>query len=210
MKRKYIFYIFLFTGLFGSIDLAEAQTVYGFRIGATLGTLSGSFGAEPSSSVGLVAGSFAHYALRNDFGAQVEVLYSQKGAQFEATTIEGEPFERTLQATYLEIPVLLTYSPRLSTSIGPVLYAGAAVGFEISEQIHERLGDFEQTQGSDDLTSPDLGVVVGLDVQLPVGSLDALLGARYTSGLRDLASPEAAVGAEVFTRTFALTVGFLF
>src|SRR5690606_28043562 len=102
----------------------EAQTVYGFRIGASVGTLSGTFasGSEPTSTAGLVAGSFVRYALRNDFGLQVEVLYSQKGARFDAVTVEGDPFERTLQATYVEVPVLVTYAPLSSTSMSPLLY----------------------------------------------------------------------------------------
>lgn len=211
MHVKSLMFVLLFVALCTTRSV-EAQTVYGFRIGASVGTLSGTFasGSEPTSTAGLVAGSFVRYALRNDFGLQVEVLYSQKGARFDAVTVEGDPFERTLQATYVEVPVLVTYAPLSSTSMSPLLYLGGAVGFEISEQVHEQLGDFRQTQGSNDLTSPDVGLMLGTEVQFDLGTLDALLGIRYTLGLRDLARPDAAAGAEAFTRTFALTVGFLF
>lgn len=211
MHVKSLMFVLLFVALFAPRSV-EAQTLYGFRIGPSVGTLSGTFagGAEPSSTTGLVAGSFVRYALRNDFGVQVEVLYSQKGGRFEARTAEGEPFERTLQATYVEVPLLVTFAPLAHAPMRPLLYVGGAVGFEISEQIHEQLGDFRQTQKSDDLSSPDVGLVLGADVQFALGALDALLGARYTLGLRDLARPDAAEGAEAFTRTFALTVGFLF
>lgn len=213
MRCKCVFFALLFLSIFNSTDIVRAQTVYGFRIGANVGTLSGTFvEAGPESSVGLVAGSFVRYALRNDLGVQVEVLYSQKGAQFEATTIEGEPFERMLRATYLEIPILLTYAPAPYASLSPVIYGGGAVGFEIGEQVRERLEGFEQTQESDVLTSPDLGLLVGADVQFSLGLLDALVGVRYTHGLRDLVDPDAATrpDSEAFTRTFAVTVGFLF
>ncbi len=211
MHVKSFIFVLLFAGLYPARS-AEAQTVYGFRIGPSVGTLSGTFadGAEPAAATGLVAGSFVRYALRNDFGVQVEVLYSQKGARFDAMTAEGDPFERTLRTTYLEVPVLVTFEPLPHTPMRPLLYVGGAVGFEISEQLHEQLDDFRQTQKSDDLTSPDVGLVLGADVQFALGMLDALLGVRYTLGLRDLASPDAVEGAEASTRTFALTVGFLF
>lgn len=193
---------------------AWGQTAYGFRIGANASTFSGTFAgeAEPERTLGLVAGSFARYALRNDLGFQVELLYSQKGAQFERTTTQGDAYEQTLQVTYLEVPVLVTYAPIPFGSLRPVLYGGGAIGFVISEQLRERLDDFEQTQESDALTSPDLGLVVGADVLFSLGALNALVGVRYTHGLRDLVNPETAtrLDSEAYTRTVGLTLGFLF
>jgi len=211
MHVKSLMFVLLFVALCTTRSV-EAQTVYGFRIGASVGTLSGTFasGSEPVSTTGLVAGSFVRYALRNDFGVQVEALYSQKGARFGAVTDEGTPFERTLQLTYLEVPLLVTFAPLPHAPLRPLLYAGGAIGFEIGEQIRERLDDFSQTQGSDDLVSPDFGLMLRADVQLPLGTLDALLGVRYTLGLRDLSRPDAGAGAQAYTRTFALTVGFYF
>lgn len=213
MRVKPFIFMVVFAALYPTQSV-EAQTVYGFRIGANVGTLSGTFRSEagPASGTGLVAGSFVRYALRNDFGVQVEVLYSQKGARFEAVTLGSEPFEQTLQVTYLELPFLLTYMPLPYVSLRPVLYAGGAVGFEIGEQIREQLEGFEQTQKSNVLRSPDFGLLVGADVQFSLGLLDALVGVRYTHGLRDLVDPQAATrpDSEAFTRTFALTVGFLF
>jgi hypothetical protein len=207
---KYLYTLILYIAIIGASAPVLAQTTYGFRIGANVGTLSGTFADEPSSALGLVAGSFVHSALRNDLGLQFEVLYSQKGARFEPTSVLGERFERRIQGTYLEIPLLLAYAPSWRSSLRPVLYAGGAVGFEISERIRDRLGSFEQSEESDDLRSPDLGAVLSLDLVVPAGSLDALLGLRYTHGLRDLANPDVGPETEVFSRTFAVTVGFLF
>lgn len=207
---KYIATIIL---LICSTATIRAQTVYGFRVGANLATLDGNFGeaAEPDSYTGLVAGSFTRFALRGGLGVQVEVLYSQKGARFERD-IAGTTVEQTLVVTYLEVPVLLTYTVPLAYRNAPLLYVGPAVGFEIGEHIRQRAGELEQTESSDDLTSPDLGVLVGADVPLSLGALDALLGIRYTYGLTDLVNPESATdpAAEFSNRVLALTVGFLF
>lgn len=199
--------------LVSSAVSVQAQTVYGFRIGANFATLNGDFGeaAEPESYTGLIAGSFTRFALRRGLGVQVEVLYSQKGARFERE-IAGVPVEQTLLATYLEIPVLLTYTVPIAYRNAPLLYAGPALGFEIREYTRQSTGELEQTESSDVLTSPDLGLMVGVDVPISLGALDALLGLRYTYGLRDLVNRDTATRpeSEAFTRTFAATVGFLF
>ena len=48
-------------------------------------------------------------------------------------------------------------------------------------------------------------------MQFSLGALEALVGARYTHGLRDLVNRDTAMrpDSEAFTRTFGLTVGFL-
>lgn len=214
MKNKNKIYIYLIAVILCFLDAfsVRAQTVYGFRIGANVSTFGGDFAdaGAPESRTGLIAGSFTRFALRNEFGVQFEVLYSQKGARFEEP--DTSAVEVTLEAIYLEIPVLLTYTVPLSPAVSPILYAGPAVGFEISERIRQRVGEFEQSESSDDLTSPDLGLLLGADVTLPLGGLDALLGVRYTYGFTDLANPERIADPEVrlSNRVLAVTLGFLF
>ena len=186
-----------------------AQTTYGFRIGVNIASLDGNFesSVNPESTVGLLAGSFAKTALRNDFAVQVEVLYSTKGARFNAME---EALERTLQLVYLDVPMALAYTPPLDTALRSTVYAGPFVGFELSERVVLSSADVELSETSDAYRSPDVGLLVGFDVEAGLGDLDVMVGARYTHGLRNLVENDGGSDSAVRTRTLAFTVGFLF
>ena len=189
---------------------ACSQTTYGFRIGANRAVLATDpvSTAPPEPVLGLVAGSFIRLALRDEFALQVEALYSVKGAQL-GTEGEGSP-ELDLQVVYLEVPVLISYAIPFTGSVRPSLHVGPSIAFELSERVQQTLGGFSQSQAVNELTSPDLGIVVGGEVHFEVGGLDALAGLRYTHGLRNIAEVTQSESAEVRTRTLALTLGFLF
>ena len=187
----------------------QAQTSYGFRIGANSSTIDGNFDTSkaPEPLLGLVAGSYVHYNLRSNFGFQFEVLYSGKGVTLPE--FQTPDSESSLQVVYLEVPVLLTYDFEISNTLVPSLHVGPVIAFEISERLFDRVDGFEQSQSSAALRSPDYGLVAGLDVHFNLLNLDMLAGARYTHGLRNLAQSDRNVAAEARTRTLALTLGFL-
>ena len=195
--------------LLGS-GVALGQTSYGFRIGANVSTLSGEGFAlgSPSPATGLVAGSFTRYALRSGMGIQLEVLYSTKGARFEDSELIGRDVD--VQVVYLETPVLFTYAPPLSTNLRPLLTVGPALGFELSERIVQASDGLSQSERSESLASPDLGVAFGGEVQFELSGLDGSLGARYTLGLRNLAENETNAALRASNRSLSFTVGFLF
>lgn len=191
----------------------KAQSAYGFRIGANLATIEQEFVLVNGSSVvsdntesvwGLVAGSYVQFDLRGGLGAQVEILYSTKGITIP--DLRAPNSETTIQAIYIETPVLLTYEVDWGSSVVPAFHVGPALAFEISERLVDRLEGFEQSQSSQSLRSPDLGLAFGFDVRFDLVSLDALAGFRYTQGLLNLAETE---GNEASVRTLAFTIGFL-
>lgn len=186
-----------------------AQSSYGFRIGANIARLDGTFrsSADPEPLLGLVAGSYVDYELRNEFGIQLEVLYSSKGVTLPA--LQTPDSESALQATYLEVPLLLTYDLALGTSTVASFHVGPALAFEISERLFDRVDGFEQSQSSSSLKSPDIGAAVGVDLHLNLFSLDMLVGTRYTHGLRELAQSEGSDSASAKSRVLSFTVGFL-
>ncbi len=187
-----------------------AQNTFGVRAGVSAATLTGDFfsadGAE--QRVGLVVGIYGAIPLRYGFMLQPEILYTQKG--FKPTdSVSVSDTEPTVELTYIEMPVLLKYPVYLgSLRLDP--YAGPFVGFELSERLRiDEVGDGTSEQ-TDNLVSPDAGFMIGSDLNLSLGTLEVVLGARYARGVRNLLEPSVAAegrSSSVLTSTFSLFVG---
>lgn len=112
-------------------------------------------------------------------GVQPEISYAARGANFDIGVVQG-----SYDVRYLAVAL----APRLSYSAGrlaPYVLAGPELGFLLGGDIVDGAGNV--TDISDDFTSTDLGLVLGLGADVPVSSRGAfVLELRATLSLRSI------------------------
>jgi hypothetical protein len=158
---------------------------FGIRAGLNLASVNGddaSFdNVSPENRVAFSGGLFAGIRVTPNFLIQPEVLYTEKGARYEAAGEEAE-----IRLDYVEVPVLL--KGRFgSGGVKPIAFVGPAVAFKVSGKA-EFQGEEEDIE---DVKSVDIGIVFGAGLDLAVGSGAFTIDARYTLGLTTFAdSPD--------------------
>jgi hypothetical protein len=144
------------TGVSQGIDL-------GVKVGANFATLSDAENG-PSSKTGFQAGIFAGLKLGDKIGIQADVLYSQQGAEFNATDFD---------LTYVNIPIVLKYYV-----IGGLnIQAGPQFGILVDDNIKELSSGILEAESS------DISAVAGLGFDLPFG---LRIDGRYTFGFTEV------------------------
>lgn len=196
-----------------------AQNTFGFRLGINVATLTGDFASstDANSRMGFAAGIYGALPLQYALTLQLEMLYMQKGFQPTVLTLVGNDgsvqelvdTDAALELTYLEIPILIKYTIDAgSFRVDP--YLGSFMSVELAERLRiEGVGDGISEQ-NDDIASPDVGFVLGGDLNVTLGTLDIVLGGRYTRGLTNLLEPSVAAegrSSDVITSTFSFFVG---
>ncbi|GHC63967.1 porin family protein [Ulvibacter litoralis] len=137
----------------------------GIKAGANFASITDA--SEVSNKTGFLAGAFAGIKFSDKVGVQVDLLYSQQGAEFDA----GE-----FDLNYAIVPVVLKYYLVQGLNI----QAGPQFGFIVDDNIKEIYGDIE---GAVKAESFDLTAVVGAGYDLPMG---LRIDARYNFGLSDI------------------------
>lgn len=153
---------------------ARAQNLSG---GILAGVASASLANEDGPSdrrVGVRVGGFLDLAVTSSIGARVEAAYAMKG-------VKSANFDLTVALDYIEIPALARVT--LPGSIGPVLFAGPALGIKVTSERRTPSGDNDYG----DLVRPiDYGLAAGAGLSFGLGSQDVLVDVRYTRGLRSV------------------------
>jgi hypothetical protein len=186
----------------GTARADEPRVELGIRAGLNLASVHGDDvtinNLSPESRVGFSGGLFAGIRVTPSFLIQPEVLYTQKGARYEAA---GE--EAVIKLDYVEVPVLL--KGRFgSGSAKPSVFAGPAVAFKVSGKT-EFQGEEEDVE---DVKGTDFGIVFGAGLDLAVGSGAFTIDARYTLGLTTFSdSPDP---DDVKNGVWTFSVGYAF
>lgn len=108
-----------------SFAAAHAQIQFGVKAGANLSTFTGNDAQGASSLAGFNGGVYANIPIAKSFSFSPELIYSGKGAKYDATTYTSE---FTVHANYLDIPLLVKYTH----SSGFNVETGPQVGFLLS------------------------------------------------------------------------------
>lgn len=158
----------------------------GLKLGFNFANVSVENFDGTKTNTGFSFGGFFNYSMGNIL-LQPEILFSQKGYEFNTTTVN---------ITYLEIPVLAKISLPFSR-FNPSLLIGPALGIKLSAT-SERNGQSSDFEG---LKSTDLGIIFGIDGKL--GNLPMLLDIRYNLGLTSIAD-----GGSLKNRVFSIMLGY--
>ncbi|MCK7527723.1 MAG: PorT family protein [Ignavibacteriales bacterium] len=129
-------------GLLALPQPADAAVQFGIKAGANMAKPTGADAQDPlatlKSKVGFTGGIFLAFNFGRVVTIQSEVLYTMKGATYEAL---DDTYTDKLYADYIEIPLLLKL--RIPTPVvQPFVFAGPTVGFKLKEKLGvQRRGD---------------------------------------------------------------------
>ena len=212
--KKMVMFLTVLAFLMTSAVSAQSSMDFGFKVGGSRAktsvddnstaifnfiqtTLIGYTGSADSveldsdARIGAMGGAFLSINVSPTFAIQPEILYSTKGVEKKFRyTFMGSPFETVGQiaTTYLEIPVLLKYKFPSEGKIRPSLYAGPAIGFNLSGTIsleEGTEGGFATDLGEQDIAnmkSTEFSGVFGGELGFAMGNTNLFLDLRYTQG----------------------------
>ena len=176
------------------LGVSVAVSQFGFKGGINIATLGGDDKAlnpseidstwtnlpsvDPSSKVGFTGGISYKISLPI-VSIQIEALYTQKGAIYEATLPLIGSGKATVNLEYIDIPVVAKISPFTLPLVHPYIEGGISYSFISSAKIK-----FESPLGSetqdikDDITKNDFSILIGIGVEVSI--LDVNI--RYMMG----------------------------
>jgi opacity protein-like surface antigen len=221
--------VLLFALAASSQEAKVGKISFGIKAGINMSTLKGDSLASlledmaqadalpaKKSRTGVGAGAFFSYSVTPFFAVQPELLYVQKGCKFDFTGGGAT----TVKSAWLEIPVLLKFTPQLQGSkIAPAIFAGPFIGLNMSAEFQqsgfaadvEVPGDFD---AKDSLKSTDFGITFGGGLGYKLTKGEIFFDVRYDLGLTKvlksgiLNRPESQ--ADTKTSTFLILVGYKF
>jgi hypothetical protein len=134
-------------------------------------------------------------------------LLSVKGSSLEATLPGFGTMTGHFRMTYLDIPALAKFQAA-TTAQGPVsILAGVTAGFKLgARETLTFMGETISESISDGVSTVDLGLTIGARIQMG----HALVDARYTHGLLNVASESGPTGETIKHRVFSFMGGWRF
>ena len=191
-------------------DLAaqRARPAVGAQVGYSRSHLSGADADQIQSRQGALTGVFLYFPVGAGLAVRPELLFSLKGGRTLADLEGGGTATLDIELAYLELPVLVHFSPAVGRW-RPVLFGGPAPALRIGcdqqrvlqpEPIRGTCNEAEFT-----FREWDTGVVLGGGVEAHLNRATLALEARYTAGLRSILDDE-----RVDNRTFAILLALTF
>ncbi len=195
---------------------AFAQT--GMRAGVKAGVDFANLGGDAeqlletslSSKTGFSAGAFFGFDLHRMFRLQLEGQYVQKGAK---TTEQGVDIK--IKLDYIEFMVPLTLLIPMEGTVTPRLYAGPALGIEMSCKFSGTEGtitvdfDCDSDEIGAKTKSIDFGVFFGGGVDFGVGPGALTLDVLYNLGMSDI-NDVADVTEKIKNQNIQVMAGYAF
>ncbi|MGD2246398.1 MAG: porin family protein [Candidatus Aminicenantes bacterium] len=192
----------------------------GLKFGMNLANYTGESVSEfteiPEGAVGDKAGGcfgfFLTYSLMRSFAIQPEVLVSMKGARGEGTIL-GEPFEFSVNMTYLEIPLLAKLLIQTGGKLKPNVYAGPALALKLSAKAVLKWAGQTEKEDVEDVKGTDFGLVFGGGFDYLVNLFGTanpqklIMDVRFTYGLMSISEDEE---VDVKNAVIALLLGLSF
>lgn len=195
---------------------AHAQR-FGVTAGATFSNLRSSEDLDLERRTGTTFGVSLQLPLGAKFALQPEALFLSKGAKLRQPFVGTDGARTNIKLDYLEIPVLLRYDFSREI-IGPHIYIGPSVGFNVGCRLQygggnndEQLGNTNCDRNDFKPKTLDYGMTVGAGVDFNLGGLAATGGLRYGIGLADIRDDNSdEFRSRVNNGVLSLYVGLLF
>lgn len=184
----------------------QAQTTAAF--GAKVGWINSKFLGEDADNQnnksGLSAGVFLNITSGNEIiGFQPELLFSQKGSDFQVGNIRED-----YRLSYIEVPMLLKVSVPIS-SLRPNIFAGPYASFKVSETYtYTEVLTGATLTGEDNTKSIDYGAIFGAGLDVNLSSAIITVDGRYNLGLQEL--EDADEPKDIKNGSFSFNVGIAF
>ena len=167
---------------------AFSQIHVGLVGGVTVGTLTMEDPdvVDVSSRTRFSLGGVVDVAVGQRFSLRAEPTYLRKGA-VTTENDDGVPGENEFQFSYLEVPLLLSYTLD-ANPVRPYLTAGPSIGvFLDADDVVLRRPDGTFKADMDAVIERfDIGLALGSGVSYPVGRATLFVQGRYTLGLANI------------------------
>lgn len=185
---------------------SSAQISYGTRHGVTISTLSkiGDLYDNNDLSYSYTGGIFAAYSFKHGISVQPEINYLAKGRKNEST---GTNLANETDYTYhyLQVPVLCRYTARATDKCSLFLNAGPYAAALLKTETKSSVGT-ENLSSNEDSKKPDVGILLGGGISVPVQKIRLEFDLRYEMGLVPLDNQPD----DFRTKAFSLTAGIRF
>jgi hypothetical protein len=165
--------------------------------------------------LGFVGGGYGTMHVNDQFGVRLEALYFQKGGKGNITgEVAGIPFtgDLTFKVDYFEVPLLAVFSFPAGTSGTFDVFAGPALGFNLSGEMETEITVAGETQAEtsdlEDIKSTDFGGVLGAGFTFSLTSVDLFFDARWEYGFTKIVDAEDDVDVKNNAFGFMAGVGF--
>ncbi|WP_460944977.1 porin family protein [Spirosoma daeguense] len=196
-----------------SISSAQQRFSAGPRVGLNLSNYWGN-ADNMKFTPGVSAGVFLMYSSLNHFGMSGDILYSQRGTEYNDGRIKFKQ-----RVNYLEIPILARYFLTLEGNFRPNVFIGPSLGIKLNAK--RTNGEYLSGSGpainvdnSSDFNDLDLGASGGFQLNWGTGNRQHfLIDARYTLGLSNVQSNLPNIWgtrSALQNSTFTLALGYSF
>lgn len=177
---------------------ANAQSVdFGVKAGVNFASVSGDDTDDLKSRTGFHFGVTAGLAVSDNFSVQSGLIYSQQGAEYEAS----EGYDGSYKLDYLNIPVMA----RFQVADGFSVEAGPQIGFLLSaNEEYSSDGDSGEEDIKDFIKSTDIAVGVGVNYAMASG---LNIGARYNLGVSEIFEENSGKNQNA---VFQVSIGYVF
>ena len=185
----------------------QGQTNLTIRAGASLATLGGSDVVSADSRGGIRVGASTLLPLRPNLDLQLGTAYATKGATEQEFGVDVE-----FEIDYLEIPLLLRFTPSIEGTLSPHFMVGPALALRVgcsakagAEGVEISV-DCDDAEFGDEIKTMDFGAVAGAGLDIPTsGSLTVSLDVLYNLGLSSISE-----SGDVKNRAFSILAGITF
>jgi hypothetical protein len=146
------------------------------------------------SRTGFDIGLGVRYGASEVVGSVVEVRYATRGVKYDLTELTGTGVgaTTTLKLNYIEMPVLLEFTPEVTGSVQPVFVAGPVLALKASSKFTvEAEGGGTSVSSTTDLSdgvkSTAFAGLIGAGVKIKAGAKSSfLLQGRFQAGFSNL------------------------
>ncbi len=220
-------------------DGNRAGPILGYKAGIALSSMTGESADEfdRRPRIGPALGSMLIYPIHESLELQAELLFSMKGLKrtFAISSPEGAiHFDETVSLYCLELPLLARFPFPLPASPAVTTYGGVSTGIVLTasasgEYTPESDVLFSDGQYEGDIANYrrfDFEVILGGDIQFPLGNLTGFIDVRYMYGLVNMfgdvdlpvdlfdneipfADYETGTGTHLKNGTFTITFGII-
>jgi hypothetical protein len=159
---------------------------------------------------GFTVGVFASFSVLDLLAVQPEVFYVQRGAAVNLTAgTSSTDFLQstgTVEADYLQIPVLAKLRVPVGGPVTPFVALGPAVTVKLSETSAASIAGTEFFRG-EILQDRDFSAIVAGGVDLPTAFGTVLLDVRYDFGLTSVFETDGGESSDIFNGALTVTAG---
>lgn len=186
--------------------LAGMEIRPGFKLGGGLSNLFGQDTYQQEWQLSLQAGVFFELHSRYRLALATELNFLRKGSVYRLDS-DGLDYRERYILDYLEFPVLVKYYFASLKKAEFYVYAGPSVALNLKARLRVTFDDLEETVEVDNLQGTDLLLLGGAGAALKLAPGNLMLEARYSHGLKSVATePEA----DIRTKSLLFLAGFRF